>query len=221
MHLAGNIYWYPWTGLTENNCNAYLIDGDLRTVIDPGHEHLLPARIEEMRQDGFPPESIDLILLTHCHPDHLEGAASWPKGKPKTALHEAESAYLKGTGGAFYEAMGGSPPEFQPSFLLREGVLNLGSMTLEVIHTPGHSPGSVCYHLPSMKALITGDLLFKQGVGRTDFPEGSTKLLRESIAKVAELDYEWILPGHGEPVSGLGAVRENYAEVQSMLFTMM
>jgi len=221
MRLFGELFFYPWKSLTENNCNTYLIDGSPRTLVDPGHAHLFDKLSPQMDEDGFSPESIELIILTHCHPDHLEATAEFFPAATLVTLHEAEETYMLGDGRGFFEAMGGRMPELETDFLLQEGILHLGDHRLEVLHTPGHSPGSICLYWPRYKALITGDLVFLQGVGRTDFPGGSTEQLKESILRVAELDLETVLPGHGEIIQGKKEVSDNFAFIQSIYFPVM
>ena len=81
---------------------------------------------------------------------------------------------------------------------------------MKVFHTPGHSPGSVSLYWPDKKVLFTGDLIFKDGVGRTDLPGGDSSLLKESIKRLKGLEIEWLLPGHGDMVSGAKEVRANF-----------
>ncbi|MGD0855581.1 MAG: MBL fold metallo-hydrolase, partial [Dehalococcoidia bacterium] len=89
---------------------------------------------------------------------------------------------------------------------------------IQVFLTPGHSPGSVCLYLPDTKVLITGDVIFFMSVGRTDFPGGSTILLKESIDKISQLDVEYLVPGHNtEPngiIQGKDRIKRNFAAVQ-------
>ncbi len=98
-------------------------------------------------------------------------------------------------GGQFYQAFGLEMPELKVDFYLQEGELKLGSKTFQVIHTPGHSPGSISLYWQEKKALFTGDVIFPMGVGRTDFPGGDGNLLRESIERLAGLDAEFLLSG--------------------------
>jgi hydroxyacylglutathione hydrolase len=107
---------------------------------------------------------------------------------------------------------------FEPDILLQEGDLQIGDIALQVLHTPGHSPGSICLYWPAEKALFTGDLIFNQGIGRTDLPGGNGQALKESIRKASALDVEILLPGHGDAISGRDAVRKNFEGVESFWF---
>jgi len=92
---------------------------------------------------------------------------------------------------------------------------------MEIYHTPGHSPGSVSLYLPDSKALIAGDVIFQAGVGRTDFPGGNGKLLKRSIDRLAMLDTEHLLPGHGDLVKGKERVKRNFDYVADVYYGMI
>ena len=103
-------------------------------------------------------------------------------------------------------------------FFLKEGDLKVGSKTLQVLHTPGHSPGSISLYWPEKKALFTGDVVFAMGVGRTDFAGGDGGLLRDSIERLAALDAEWLLSGHGEVIRGKTNIRRNYDYIRANFY---
>jgi glyoxylase-like metal-dependent hydrolase (beta-lactamase superfamily II) len=84
--------------------------------------------------------------------------------------------------------------------------------------TPGHSPGSICLYWPAKKALFTGDVVFNQGIGRTDLPGGSGEQLKNSIQRISRLDVEYILTGHGNIVAGKEAVQENFKKIEAVWF---
>jgi hydroxyacylglutathione hydrolase len=107
----------------------------------------------------------------------------------------------------------------QPDFLLKEGRLNLDDTQLWILHTPGLSTGSICLYWPAENALFTGDLVFKSGFGRTDFPGGDSKRLKAGIQKVAELDVKWLLPGHGNIISSISEVKANFDHISQMVTT--
>ncbi|MEW5899388.1 MAG: MBL fold metallo-hydrolase, partial [Bacillota bacterium] len=127
-------------------------------------------------------------------------------------------AFLKTAGEKFSGAMGLFREKIEPFFLLGEGRLNLGKITLQVLLAPGHSPGSVCFYWPDRKILFTGDVVFYGSVGRTDLPGGSLSRLQESIEKLAELDVECLLPGHfteyGAMIRGQETVRRNFQAIK-------
>ncbi|MBU1274397.1 MAG: MBL fold metallo-hydrolase [Proteobacteria bacterium] len=220
MELAKDLYFYPWTQTTVNNCNSALISGGALTLIDPGHSQLYGHVENGLAGDGFR-EIPSLVLMTHCHPDHLEAAAQLQRQGAKLAMHADEIAYMNGEGRALASALGMNVPEITFDLIMGEGELTLGQETLQVIHTPGHSPGHVCLYWPRHKALIAGDLVFAQGVGRVDFPGGNGEQLKDSIRKVAALDIELVLPGHGPIVRSKEQVQKNFELIEKFYFPML
>jgi hydroxyacylglutathione hydrolase len=215
MKLDTDLYSYIWKSAAENNCNSFFIGGDLPVVVDPGHQHLVKKLIQLMEKDGNRFEDVRVIIATHGHPDHLEAIQTFARAGVQVAIHEEEWKFLQEVGGQFYRAMGMEMPELKISFFLKEGELKLGSKTFQVIHTPGHSPGSVSLYWPEKKALFTGDVVFPMGVGRTDFPGGDGGLLRDSIERLSRLDAEYLLSGHGEVIKGRQNILRNFAYVRS------
>jgi len=214
MQLEKNLYGYIWQG-KDNNCNSYLIadclDQNKHLLIDPGHiktkvanESALEVLLKGIQDDGLDPGSIGLILLTHCHPDHIEAASFFQtRLKAKVALHRAEAE--------IYQQMGG-----MADLLLDEGDLILGTqpLKLDIFHSPGHSPGHITIYWPEKKVLIAGDLIFYQSTGRTDLPGGSLSEMKQSIIRLSSLDIEWLLSGHpyGHPgiIQGAENVKKNF-----------
>jgi glyoxylase-like metal-dependent hydrolase (beta-lactamase superfamily II) len=216
MQLAPQLHWFPWQSATANNCNTYLIDGTARVLIDPGHKvHFVHVR-QGLADLGLDPADLDLVVATHAHPDHLEAVEDLRGGKARFALHArdwelaCELAALMGPAGPARLAA------LTPDLFLTEGALEVAGLRLEVWHTPGHSPGSICLYWPEAQALFCGDLVFRDGVGRTDLPGGSGEALSRSLAQVEALAAEWLLPGHGPVVQGAAAIRANFARVRSI-----
>lgn len=216
MKIAEGIYAYIWRDYRQNNCNSFVIETETTTLVDPGHAHLLEGLLAGVREDGLDPESIDLVINTHCHPDHLEGSRYFAEQGARLAIHPEEEKYLKEIGPAFYRMMGLEMPEFSFDVQLDEGDLELGGERFEVIHTPGHSPGEVCVYWPARKAIFSGDVVFAGSVGRTDFPGGDGSLLKQSITRLAGYDAEILLPGHMEIVVGADEVQGNFRQIQSL-----
>jgi glyoxylase-like metal-dependent hydrolase (beta-lactamase superfamily II) len=189
-----------------------------------------------MGRDSIEPEDIGLIINTHCHPDHCEANESLVvrskarPGKPVQsliAIHQDEEEYRREMG-EIMARMSGRGIRFEPSFYLEEGDLNLGkegNLNLTIIHTPGHSPGSICIYWPDNRVLITGDVLFSGAIGRSDLPNGNGKLLKRSIERLSELDIEYLLPGHstqfGGIIKGKDKVRQNFASVRLYYFPLL
>jgi glyoxylase-like metal-dependent hydrolase (beta-lactamase superfamily II) len=179
-----------------------------------------------MRNDGFKPEDIGLVIGTHSHPDHIEATDSVVKESGALfALSSEEDEFYRTTGKMFFQAFGGKAPEVKPSFYLKEGDLSLGAkdgkMAVKVFVTPGHSPGSVSLYLEEGKLLITGDVVFAGSIGRTDFPGGSPTLLRKSIDRLSQLDVQCVAPGHSTDSEGIIAgkdkVKRNFYTVKMFI----
>jgi glyoxylase-like metal-dependent hydrolase (beta-lactamase superfamily II) len=218
MEVFNNLHAFIWQSMTSNNCNTYLIDGPTRVLIDPGHKSLFVHVEQGLKRLGLTVGDIDLVVCTHAHPDHIEAVQLFRDVPTLFTLHKDEWQWAATIGKQMSAAFGIDMDALQPDFFLTEGNLSLDGLALDIIHTPGHSPGSATLYWPSQKALFTGDLIFKEGVGRTDLPGGNGSVLKESIKRLAQLDVEWVLPGHGDIISGTEAVRENFNQVEQFYF---
>jgi len=212
MRLNSDLYAFPWRSMTENNCNSYLIDSDFKILIDPGHQHLFAELVSSLRSMDIHLEDIDLVVGSHAHPDHIEAFQSFSTLSAMITMGELEFQNVQERATHFLGF------DLQPQFLLREGKLRAGTTELEVISTPGHSPGSICLYWPQHKALFAGDVIFEQGVGRTDLPGGSGELLKESIRRLSTLDIELLLPGHGNIIQGREEIARNFSLVEDIYF---
>jgi hydroxyacylglutathione hydrolase len=160
---------------------------------------------------GLPPmaispykEQIDTIILTHCHFDHtarVKEIASLCKAK--VAIHKNDARGLVEDTLSLSIHFGARSPGIAPDIILEDGDI-LGELT--VIHTPGHTPGSICLFSDRDHILISGDTVFSDGCfGRFDFPGGSRIELARSINRLSILKIEGLYPGHGEPVKQGGS----------------
>ena len=167
--------------------NCYLLEDEhtrAAAVIDPGGDG---ARIEaQLLADGA---ELKLILLTHAHFDHTGGVAELHAAHPEVPvfLHPADAARL---GSQVF------PPIGAPTVPYGDGdVVKLGDLDIQVLHTPGHTPGGVCLLVGD--ALFTGDTLFQGSMGRIDFEGGSYEDIMASLARLAHLPGDFhVLPGH-------------------------
>lgn len=189
-------------GPLQTNCYL-LADPASRqaVIIDPGDE---PEAISQMIAQHQ--TQVTAILCTHGHPDHIGAAAAVAEavGIEKIYLHPAELEMVSQLGPA-------EPAQNLHSLLRKyeEGQeVIIGELDATVMHTPGHSPGSVC--LAVEHVLFTGDTLFAGGVGRTDLPGGDYSALQASLKRIVEEfpPETAIYPGHG-PTSTLREERES------------
>ena len=167
--------------------NTYIIHEEnsaLCCVIDPGFTP--DVVLDELRRLGL---TVEAILLTHCHFDHVGGV------KEISAETDCK-VYLCGEDLSL-------PPMFTAGKLYYthtygEGdTLSLAGLTIHVIRTPGHTPGSVCLLIDD--TLFSGDTLFAGSCGRTDLPGGNWATIRKSLARLASFESNyWVCPGHGE-----------------------
>ncbi len=217
MKLIEGIYFYPWLSLYENNCNTYLLSGEVLTLVDVGHLKHVPRLLTEIEMDRISLKDLSLIISTHLHPDHHEGVELLGRKDLLVAFHREEERHLREYGYQLYQGMGLSVPSRKPDFYLQEGELLLGEDRWQILHVPGHSPGSICLYSPQKKVLISGDVLFLRGVGRTDFYEGDSKALAEGIERLSRLDIEYLLPGHGEIIVGKRLVEQNFDWIKEQI----
>jgi len=218
MKLEKGLFAYLWQNPHENNCNTYVIHGEMMILIDPGHARHLPNLFSRMKEDGLSPEGVDLVIITHSHPDHFEGLEAFVDRPVKITMHREEERYLLESGRLLFEMMRQPLPKYRIDFFLKEGELRLGKETFHIYQTPGHSPGSLSIYWPERKALFTGDLIFYGGIGRTDFLEGNSKLIKESIERMSHLDTGLLLPGHGDIVMGKEMVLQNFEFIRQNFY---
>lgn len=192
-----DILTYPLGPLGNNT--YLLIDRASRqaVIVDPTFDshHILTALLKEKL-------TLTQIWLTHAHFDHTAGAKLFSETRQPPVpigLHPADLDLYHSGGGA--SAFGIDMIELpEPVIFFEHGqLLNVGDEQVEVRHTPGHSPGHVVFYASQANAVLTGDLIFLNGIGRTDLPGGSSEQLLQSIYHhVLSLPPETrLLPGHG------------------------
>ncbi|MFO7173420.1 MAG: MBL fold metallo-hydrolase [Bacillota bacterium] len=183
--------------LGEFGTNCYIIacpETRRAAVVDPGQPD--PWIQSVVRSEGL---QVEWILLTHGHLDHIAGV-EWVRewaGAP-VLCHPDEVPYLQRPELNLSALWGDPLPPIQPDRLVGDGEeVAVGRLRLRVIHTPGHTPGSISFYTPGH--LLSGDALFAGSIGRTDLPGGNLPLLLRSIReRIFSLPGETVVyPGHG------------------------
>ncbi|MBU5265274.1 MBL fold metallo-hydrolase [Virgibacillus proomii] len=188
--------------------NCYVVHGTKEALIfDPGGE---ADKVKEfLTKHELTPIA---ILLTHAHFDHIGAVDELRKAyQIDVYLHEAEASWLEDpqkNGSLLF--MQQQVQTEQPDRLLVPKKMTIGEFSIEVIHTPGHSPGSVSFIFHDDKFVISGDVLFYQGIGRTDLPGGNYAQLEKSVTtSLYTLDDNYtVFPGHG-PKTNIGFEKIN------------
>ena len=169
-------------GLFQTNCYVVHPDGSDRcVVIDPGYEG--KKILSFLEEKGL---HLQAILLTHGHFDHVGGVKELADATDcRVFLRPEEHTMPKTmTAGALY-----ATDHYSDSF-------EIAGMTFAALHTPGHTPGSVC--LICEDAMFSGDTLFAGSCGRTDLPGGDWATIQKSLRRLASIEANlWVLPGHG------------------------
>jgi glyoxylase-like metal-dependent hydrolase (beta-lactamase superfamily II) len=213
------------------NANVYVLkNGEELIVVDAGMPRNAGKILSYVRKLGEQPSSISTILLTHCHIDHAGSAYELRKAtNAKVAIHAEDADFLAGKrampvpkwgvvgsffGAAFWFFV--RFHTFQPDITLKEGDIVAG---LKVIHTPGHTPGSISLIEPKRKLIFVGDTLFYSGAKISVNPKLLTvdvDQLKLSVKKLSELEFETMLSGHGEPLKPKASerVKEFYASLK-------
>lgn len=200
-------------------CNCTLMaDEQTREaiVIDPGDD---VSRIHKWLTDKN--LTLKQILITHGHIDHVGGALRLKRltgapifmneaDFPQLAMMDVQASWL-----------GITPPETAPpdGSLADEATVGLGAYPAKVIHTPGHTQGSICLHFAPLKLLIAGDTIFAGSIGRTDLPGGDSEQIIDSIeSRLMVLpDETKVIPGHG-PITTIGSERKSNPYIRTMRY---
>jgi len=204
MKLAEGLYFYKGDRFDPRSllpdCNTYVLRDEKIVLVDPGLKIFLPDLLREMQKDGIDARDVRIVTNTHFHPDHRQA---------NDAFREVSNAKFM----VYHKAKKYLPQGLKMTPVFTEK-LELNNTALEILHTPGHTPESICIYWSDKKALISGDLMFLHGVGRTDLG-GDPSLLRRSIRSASKLNVEFLLPGHGEVIKGKENVVENFHYIET------
>jgi len=184
--------------------NCYIVTDEKSgqsAVIDPGaYETALCEAVAKLE-----PGSVRYILLTHGHFDHILGVAQLKQATgAAVAVHRLDAPCLFDSRLSYAQRYRrGAQQEVRPDIMLEDGSrLFPGECGLTVLHTPGHSAGSVCYYCADDNVLFSGDTLFRGTVGRTDFEGGDYGQMLASLSRLLALDEGCaVYPGHDRPTT--------------------
>ena len=197
-------------------CNCSIL-GDETTreaiVVDPGGD--IARILAAVQKHGL---TVRQILITHAHIDHIAGAARLKQLTGAPILYNQHDLSLVKIMDEQAGWLGIPTPDVPaPDDTLDEGkLIAMGGITGSILHTPGHTQGSVCLYLPSQSLLLAGDTLFAGSIGRTDLPGGDLRTLLASIRErlLPLPDDTTVLPGHG-PGTTIAAERESNPFLQN------
>jgi hydroxyacylglutathione hydrolase len=192
-------------GPIQENCFLLRRDGsDRALVVDPGDEpDRILAEIDDMGA------KLEAILLTHAHFDHVGAVAPVARATGvEVWIPKAEKFVLENINDFIFPGFGPYETYTAEHTLTGGEKLNMAGLEIDVLFTPGHSPGHVSFHIPDESAIFSGDVLFQGSVGRTDLPGGDSQTLMDTLRMLADTlpDETVVHPGH-MGITTIGAER--------------
>ena len=186
-------------GIAATNCFLIADEETRKAVLFDAPDHTVASILEEAQRRGW---DVIGLWLTHGHFDHIADHAEVTQRFPdtKVLIHPLDEPKLRRPNSSIFPLPFKIPPR-APDALLSDGqTLEIGNLRVQVIHTPGHSPGHVMFHFPQENVLVGGDLIIMGAIGRTDLPDSNHAQLNASIRKIMQLPAPTrLLPGHGHP----------------------
>lgn len=184
-------------GLSSYAANCYAVISDMNNAALIDAPCNADRILNELASSGA---SLKMILLTHGHFDHIMAVPELVKktnAKVYISINDADKLRSSEMSVADYFGIKGFVPLYGEKTVRDGDKLTLDEITFEVIHTPGHTSGCVCYKTEDI--IFTGDTLFQMSVGRCDMPDGDWDMLQDSLKKLSEIPGNYkIYPGHGE-----------------------
>jgi hydroxyacylglutathione hydrolase len=198
------------------HCNCTILGDEVTheaLVVDPGDN--IPEILSRLHKHGL---TLRQIVITHAHIDHIGGAAALKKATGAPVFLNQQDLGLLGMMEIQAGWLGVATPEVAPPDASAEDGLSIGLANLpaEVLHTPGHTPGSICLHFPAKDLLLAGDTLFAGSIGRTDLPGGDGRQILRSLRErlLVLPDTTRVVPGHGPPTT-IGEERQSNPFLQA------
>jgi len=201
--VLDDLYWIVAREGLLPDSNIFLVKDNNRFVLfDAGIQHFFQDTVDAITNLGLKLEQMDRLILTHTHLDHsgstpqflssVKELEVWVSEEEGSLLEQGDDTIVLGS------MLGQRLPPIPVAKKLHDGdVIKVGTYSFQVLLTPGHSAGSLCFFEPQQQLLISGDVVFRHGsFGRVDFPTGNGTLLKQSIERLADLPVEMLLPGH-------------------------
>jgi hydroxyacylglutathione hydrolase len=184
-------------GIAGTNCFLIADETSGQAVLFDAPDHTVTPVLDDAERKGW---KIVGLWLTHGHFDHIADHALVTKRFPaaKVLIHKLDEPKLTLPQSRMFNLPFTIPPRKADAYVEDGQELSIGSLKVQVIHTPGHAPGHVSFYLPAESVLVGGDLIIAGSVGRTDLPDSNQNDLNESIRRIMRLPPETVLlPGHG------------------------
>ncbi|HEX9076200.1 MAG TPA: MBL fold metallo-hydrolase [Anaerolineae bacterium] len=220
MHLPPNVRLISRGWL---NSNSVLFVGESPLLIDTGYETYASETLHLIESNGVSVRDVATIVHTHCHSDHIGGThALRAASHAKTAMHPVEAGWLRAGDRylTWLDYLDQSATFFPVDTELNEGdTLQAGDLSLQVLHTPGHSPGGVALYCPELQVIFSGDAIWQGDMGAVNIAvhgEAAFFHARASLDKLAALNAVAIFPGHGPAIYNVSA---NFHRVRARLDT--
>jgi glyoxylase-like metal-dependent hydrolase (beta-lactamase superfamily II) len=192
------------------HCNCTILGDEITheaVVVDPGDN--IPEILSRLQKHSL---TLRQIIITHAHIDHVGGAAMLRRATGAPVFLNQKDLGLLGMMEIQARWLGVPTPEVIPPDASADDHLSVGLATLpaEVLHTPGHTPGSICLYFPEQHLLLAGDTLFAGSIGRTDLPGGDGRQILRSLRErlLVLPDATRVLPGHG-PETTIGEEKQS------------
>jgi len=189
--ISKNVWQFYFS---NSGSNCYLIKMYMKNIlIDTSSGENRNELLHNLSKLSINPKDINIILLTHMHYDHISNLLIF-KNAIAYASEEEISEFYKDPVATTLARM--SENKIESIKVMLKPISTFKNKFIKVIKTPGHTKGSLCFYLPKEKILFSGDTIFNEGIGRTDFPTSNPEKLPVSIRKISHISYNILCPGH-------------------------